>query len=51
MLYTKEQVNQRLRGTEIWGLSDAWKELDKVRGRFSKKRMGVLNSARGGAVG
>jgi hypothetical protein len=51
MLYTKEYVNQRLRGTEIGGLSGAWKELEKLRGRFFEKLMGVVNSARGGAVG
>jgi hypothetical protein len=30
---------------EVWGLSEAWKESDKVLSRSYKKLMGILNCA------
>ena len=32
-------------GIEVWGLSEAWKEIYKTRSRFCKKRMGTPNCA------
>jgi hypothetical protein len=32
-------------GIEVWRLSEAWKELDKVHHRFCKKLMGIPNCA------
>jgi hypothetical protein len=37
-----------MRGTDIWGLSEAWEELDKVHFRFCKKLMGTPNCAANG---
>jgi hypothetical protein len=30
---------------EVWELNEAWKELDKVHGKFWKKLMGILSCA------
>jgi hypothetical protein len=35
-------------GFEVWGLSEAWKEIDKTHSRFRKKLMGVPNCAASG---
>jgi hypothetical protein len=35
-------------GIEVWGLSEARKEIDKARSRFCKKLMGVPNCAASG---
>jgi len=32
-------------GIEVWRLSEAWKELDKIHRRFCKKLLGILNCA------
>jgi hypothetical protein len=37
-------------GIEVWGLNEAWKELDKVHSRFCKKLIGVPNCAANGFV-
>jgi hypothetical protein len=35
-------------GMEVWGLIEAWKDVDRLYSRFCKKLMGILNCAANG---
>lgn len=35
-------------GIEVWGLNEAWKEIDKVHSRFCKQLIGIPNCAANG---
>lgn len=39
---------QIMYGIEVWGLNEAWKDLDKFHSRFFKKLMGLPNCAASG---
>jgi hypothetical protein len=35
-------------GVELWGLDEAWKEVDRIHGRFCKKILGLPRCAANG---
>ena len=37
--------SQIMYGIEVWGLSEAWREVDKVHSRFCKELIGIPNCA------
>jgi hypothetical protein len=37
-------------GAEVWGLEEAWKEIDKIHGRFCKKLLQVPRTTANGVA-
>jgi hypothetical protein len=40
-IYEMISESSMMYGIGLWGVYDAWKEIDKIRGRFCKKILGV----------
>jgi hypothetical protein len=49
-IYGMISESSMMYGTELWGVYDAWKETDKIHGRFCKKILGVPRWAANGAA-
>jgi hypothetical protein len=48
-IYGMISESSMMYGIELWGVYDAWKEIDKIHGRFCKKIFGVPRCAANGA--
>jgi hypothetical protein len=44
-IYKMISESSMMYGIELWGVYDAWKETDKIQGRFCKKILGVPRCA------
>jgi hypothetical protein len=40
-MYEMLTASRTIYGTEMWGLDGGWKEIDKIRSRFCKTKLGV----------
>jgi hypothetical protein len=49
-IYEMTSESSMMYGIELWGVYDAWKEIDKIHGRFYKKILGVPRCAANGAA-
>jgi hypothetical protein len=49
-IYEMISESSMMYGIELWGVYDAWKEIDKIHGRFCKKILGVPRCAANGAA-
>jgi hypothetical protein len=49
-IYEMISESSMMYGVELWGVYDAWKETDKIHGRFCKKILGVPRCAANGAA-
>jgi hypothetical protein len=49
-IYEMMNESSMMYGIELWGENDAWKEIDKIHGRFCKKILRVPRCAANGAA-
>jgi hypothetical protein len=49
-IYEMVSESSMMYGIELWGVYDAWKEIDKIHGRFCKKILEVTRCAANGAA-